>query len=554
MKKTTTLLLTALLLVSIAGCGNNATTNDSAKNTTDSSSTSKSSKSSTTSTTTEVTPISISAEDSDSSWDENTATKIVLGESISVDGNGASVASNVVTITTTGTYVVSGSISDGQILVNATKDDVVHLVLNGTQITNTSGAPIYAPQCDKLIVTLANGTQNTITDGGSGFTYADTTEEEPNAALFSKDDLSINGTGALTVNAGFNNGIGTKDDLIIAGGTFTINAANHGIRGNDSVAIADGTFTINAKGKGIVTHNEEKGTMDIKGGTFTIDSEDDSLHSTGNLILSGGTFTLASGDDGVHADGTLAISDGNINVAKSYEGLEGSDINISGGTIVVHATDDGINAAGGSDGNVEGGSFGKDVFRSDSSHTMTISGGVVTVYSGSDGLDSNGTLAVSGGTVAVFINAPRDGDATDTDNGGTILPALYGNTTIKSGTQIAVGDWSIVAEADATSFCLILPGLVNGQNYSITANGAELSNVTATTTIAGMDGGRNAGGIGGGPGRGGADGAEKGTPPGDAAPDGSTKPTPPSGNSSDGSTKASGKTSDGTVKKSGGTN
>ncbi|GHU78793.1 hypothetical protein FACS1894191_0210 [Clostridia bacterium] len=515
----------------------------------------------------------------DASWNGDTATKINLGgASAAVEGTGAKSDKNIVTITASGTYVVSGSLHDGQIVIAATKDDAVQLVLNGAEITNKSGAGIYASQCDELTITLAEGTKNTVTDGGSNFTYANATDEEPNAAVFSKDDLTINGTGSLTVNAGFNNGIGTKDDLVIASGAFIVSAANHGIRGNDSVTILGGDFTVTAGNDGIQTNegeDAEKGSIMIEGGSFTItaghdgiqsendllisggefdvraggsaaaaqtdttsdsykgikaagdmeitagtfvvDSADDSIHSNGNISIQGGAFILASGDDGIHADGSLHVSGGNVKVTRSYEGLEGANIDISAGTVSVAAADDGINAAGGADANTGGGRFGADTFAAGGSYSIKITGGEVVVYSGSDGLDSNGTLEVTGGTVAVFINAPRDGETTDVDRGGTIQPALYVSSALKAGTKIAVGDiWSTTTEADATSFCLMLPGVVNGQSYRITANGSELAAVTATTAVQGMMGGGNSGFAAGGGNAGGRTGSKpgRGTAPG----------------------------------------
>jgi hypothetical protein len=506
-------------------------------------------------------------------WDSASAVKIKLkGTAIDVDGAGAQADKNVVTITAPGIYEISGILSDGQIVVAATKDDKIQLVLNGADITNKSGAAIYASQCDRLTVTLAAGTQNQVTDGGSNFTYANA-DEEPNAAIFSKDDLTINGTGALTVNAGFNNGIGTKDDLRIEGGNFTVTAANHGLRGNDSVTITAGSFAISAGNDGIQTNNEEdaaKGSIVIAGGVFkiaaahdaiqsenqltisggkfdlvsgggaatvqtasaaatsdsykglkavsdvtitagifAIDSADDSIHSNGNITISDGDFTLSSGDDGIHADSALKVSGGRIAVVKSYEGLEAANINISAGAITAIASDDGINAAGGRDAQVGGGRFGSDTFTAGNSYDITISGGEITVYSGSDGIDSNGTLNVTGGTVAVFINAPRDGEATDVDRGGTISPALYVSAAVKAGTKLTVGNlWSLTPIADATSFCLILPGLVSGQAYPITADGAALATVTATTTIPSLGMG---GGFGGGPGGQGGLGGQNGS-------------------------------------------
>lgn len=412
---------------------------------------------------------------------KTTETKILLGDTIAVKGDGALLNGNTVTITEAGTYIISGTADDGQIVIDAAKS-TVNLVLDGAYLTNKTGAPIYAAKYGQLTITLADGSENTLTDGGDDFVYADVDKEEPNAALFCKKDVTFDGNGKLTVNAGFNNGIGSKGNLVIESGEFVINAAHTGLRGNDSVTVS--------------------------GGSFIIDSADDSVHSNGNISITGGSLALNSGDDAVHADGDLTVSGGDINIVKSYEGLEASNIYISGGNILVHADDDGINASS-SDGNAENsaGFFGRGGFQNagggmpgSGDYKVVISGGVVTVFSGSDGIDSNGTLDITGGTVAIFVNAPFDGDATDTESGGTILPALYAKTNVDAGVRISVGDlWSIVTEAEATAFCLIIPGVSDGQSYGITADGAALTTVTATTTIQGMmTGGRGEfGGFGG---------------------------------------------------------
>ena len=275
--------LSALLLVSsLAGCAqigsaNNSTVSSSPSATGDATGGTQSLSS------------NVSGSDTDTSWSESD-TKIVLnGASISVSGAGATVNGSVVTITEAGTYVVSGTLTDGQIAVAAANTDKVHLVLNGADITNKTGAPIYASQCDKLIITLAEGTKNSLTDGGANFQYADTTEEEPNAALFCKDDLTINGNGSLTVNAGFKNGIGSKDDLLIVSGDITVTAANHGLRGNDSVTMLSGSLNITAANDGIQTNN----------------TEDPSL---GWILIENGTLTITAGNDGIQADTTVTLS------------------------------------------------------------------------------------------------------------------------------------------------------------------------------------------------------------------------------------------------------
>jgi hypothetical protein len=441
---------------------------------------------------------SVKAEDLDSAWNATTAVKIAFNQtSISVDGSGATVNRNIVTITRAGTYVVSGTLSDGQIRIAATKKDVVRLVLNNTNITNSTGAPIYASQCDKLIITLAPGAKNTLTDGGSRFVYASAADEEPNAALFSKDDLSINGTGALTVNAGFNNGIGTKDDFVIAGGNITVNAANHGLRGNDSVTILGGVFVINSTGDGV--------------------------HSKGDIIISGGDFALTTKDDGIHSDKDLYISGGNIRVLASYEGLEAEHIYISAGTISVVATDDGINAASGTASAATGGRFGRGGFSPPGNYSINISGGAITVRAGSDGLDSNGSINISGGTVVVLSSARNtmgdgaiDADGAVTFTGGTIIYGgtstgnspggastqsyVYIDTPIPANNTISVrsGGTTLITftpPTDCRYLVLSSPDIVNGRNYEI-YNGTNRIAAPVAGTGGGMGGGR--GGRGGG--------------------------------------------------------
>ncbi|MDR0884468.1 MAG: carbohydrate-binding domain-containing protein [Oscillospiraceae bacterium] len=417
------------------------------------------------------------------------------------DDNAEDNVTPVRTIATNGTHTLSGDIG-GQVLVTAEK---VTLILDGARIHCADGAGILGKDGNGEDVlqalTIELRGESTITSGSKH-------------GIQAKDALTLQGDGKLTINAG-KDGIHASDALNIVGGTFHITAANDGIQSEKELTISGGNFTLKTGGGAAAVTRDNgsaqrgrpatpastdtashkglkaAGDMTITDGTFSIDSADDSVHSNGNIQLQGGLFTLASGDDGVHADATLDISGGEINVTQSYEGLEGAKVNISAGTVLVHATDDGINAAGGNNES-GGGAFGQDRFRpgapggGNSAYSINISGGTVTVYSGSDGVDSNGTLDITGGTTAIFVNAPRDGDATDTDGGGTILPALYGKANVPSGTEIAVGNWRITTGADATAFCLLLPGTVAGQSYTITAGGAALLTATATTTIEGM--------------------------------------------------------------------
>lgn len=430
-----------------------------------------------------VSSAQISEADAKESWDEESATKITLADAgIAIDGAGATSAGSVLTITQAGTYVVTGTLTDGQIAVAATNNDKVHLVLQGVDITNTTGAPIYASQCDKLIITLAEGTQNVLTDGAERFAYADAANEEPNAALFCKDDLTINGAGSLTVNAGFHNGIVSKDDLLILGGDITVYAANHGLRGNDSITVTGGNFNITAGNDGMQTNNTEDtslgwilleggvwniasahdgiqadtyltitggeftittgsnvastdttsdsfkgmkatGDLSVTGGSFAIVSLDDAVHANGNIAIGGGVFTLSSGDDAVHADGDLTIDGAStrIDILTSYEGLEAKTMTIADGVITLEATDDGINIAGGNDTGAGGGRFGRDNFGGGASadQWLKITGGTITVTAGSDGIDINGSGEMTGGVVDITAATLGEGETIDSD--GTFL-------------------------------------------------------------------------------------------------------------------------------------
>ncbi|MEZ4644506.1 MAG: carbohydrate-binding domain-containing protein [Chloroflexota bacterium] len=413
---------------------------------------------------------------------ESATTTITLaGDSIAVEGTGASVNGSTVTITAAGSYRISGVLRDGQILVDTQDEDAVILVLDGIDITNSTSAPIFVSNADKTVIDLAAGTENVVTDGSS-YVFAEATDE-PNAAIFSKDDLTITGSGSLTVNANYNNGIASKDDLKITGGTITVNATNDGIKGRDSLAILDGTITIRAGADGMQANNDtdaekgfvviEGGTLNItavsdgiqaetqllisggsinitagggngysvvdsakglksginltiSGGTITIDAADDALHANTNLTINGGDITLATGDDGVHADANITINNGNLSIVKSYEGIESGVIIINGGNIHLRSSDDGINV---SSGQGEGGmGFPGQGASGSSSYYLEINGGYLFVDADGDGLDSNGLGTMNDGVVIVngpvmSGNGTLDVNGMLTINGGFLIGA-----------------------------------------------------------------------------------------------------------------------------------
>jgi hypothetical protein len=385
---------------------------------------------------------------------------ILEGDSITLDGDGATVEGNVITITSAGMYSVSGTLNDGQIRVNTEDNVMVKLVLNGVDITCSTSAPIYIINAGKTVITLANGTENYITDGNS-YILEDPASDEPNAAVFGKDDLTINGDGSLTVEAKYNNGIASKDDLKIIGGSITVNAVNDGIKGRDCIAIKDGTITVNTGGDGMQSNNDEdseKGFVFIEGGTFNIiagadgiqaetgilivggdmtiatgggstvgttdtakgikaglnvtieegtiniDSADDSIHSNDSITINGGDITLASHDDAIHADSTLQINGGNINITTCYEGIESADITINDGDIHLVSSDDGINAV--SD-NGDSPTMGRPGQEAGNNH-LYINGGYIAIDALGDGLDVNGSVYMTSGSL--IINGPIRND------------------------------------------------------------------------------------------------------------------------------------------------
>ena len=431
----------------------------------------------------------IEADDTAVAWSSEAAVAIRLSGATAVaDGAGVTVESGTITISAPGTYMISGKLDDGQLVVDCAVEGTVRLVLNGVDMTSSVSAPIYVKQADKTIITLAEGTVNTIADA-QAYVYPDAATDEPNAAVFSKDDLTINGEGKLIVQANYNNAITSKDDLKITGGEFVITSADDGLLGRDLLAITGGSFTIQSRGDGLKSSNEDadKGNIAITGGsfvieagsdgmqaenalliddgtftittaggsaarladdassakalkagvgvyvfggTFKIDAADDAVHSNGDIAITGGEFAIQTGDDAVHADGSVAVSGGMLDITRSYEGIEGANIEISGGDIRIVASDDGINVSVSDDAEaasgVQAGRGGQP--RVLSGHALTIAGGYVYVDAQGDGLDSNGSIVMTGGTV--IVNGPTgngdgalDFDGTFEHSGGILIAA-----------------------------------------------------------------------------------------------------------------------------------
>jgi len=314
----------------------------------------------------------------------DSATSISLnGSSVSINGNGATAEGSVITVSSGGTYEISGTLSDGRIIVDADGEEVT-LILNNANITCSYSSAIYVYESKNTTIYVADGTENTLSDASS-YTYNDSysseADEEPNACVYSKDDLVIAGSGSLTVNGNFNNGITGKDTLKIENVSLSVNAKNTGIKGKDDLV--------------------------IKSGSYTVECEGDAIHGDVNTTILDGTFILTSGDDSIHADNTVTINNGTYKIS-AHEGIEGTVIVINNGTIEINAEDDGINAAQKIDGVTP---------------TIEINGGEITVnmaQGDTDGIDSNGNIVINGGKINVNGQSPFDYDGTATVNGGEI--------------------------------------------------------------------------------------------------------------------------------------
>lgn len=344
--------------------------------------------------------------DKEVGYQESTAVFITLKDNLSECDSGlVAISENTITIKGAGTFVLSGSLTNGQIIVDAEKTDKLQLVLNGADIRCDTSAALYIRQADKVFITLEQGTKNMLFNQKEFIAIDDNNID---AAVFSKDDLTFNGEGSLTIKS-TGHGIVSKDDLVFTGGVYEIEAAEHAVNGKESVRIANGSFQ-------------------IKSGEDGIHAKDKDDASLGFVYIAGGDFEITSGDDGIHADNSVMITNGTITIQESYEGIEGLNIEISGGIVAVKASDDGVNAAGGNDGSGFRGHGEADFTVSENSY-IKISGGTITVNAEGDGIDSNGNLFMSGGTV--YVSGPT--------NSGNGALDYNGEAEISGGIIIAAG-------------------------------------------------------------------------------------------------------------------
>ncbi|TXJ04315.1 MAG: carbohydrate-binding domain-containing protein [Aeromicrobium sp.] len=402
--------------------------------------------------TTFTSPAETHADANDGDYSTSGATTISLRDgNSSVSGKNAEVKGDTITISAGGTYVLSGTLSDGQVIVNSDAQTKVKLVLDGVEITSKKTSPIVIEAADEVVVITASGSTNTLAD--SAASAADDEEEDaPTATLFSMADLTLAGEGTLTVTGASNDAIGSKDGLVMLSGTVNVNATDDGVRGKDYAVVQGGKLTIKAGGDGIKSDN-------------------DNTDELGWIQLDKGTVNVAAGSQGLDAVGAVNIADGELTVSESEEGIQGKAVTIAGGVVDVNASDDGINATshtetGGTEQVEEG-------------VILTISGGTVTLFAGADGIDSNGTAAITGGTVAINTRSGGGGGgegALDV-NGAVTVPAgiSFDASKIKANELVEVADADKQVQAEfvltraASNLLVLSPQLTATESFTVTA-------------------------------------------------------------------------------------
>ncbi len=595
MRKTTrrtieSIALTFILMLMLVGCGEQtpASTTSPASVSTDNNTSSPISDS-------PITEADVSLElgkwDDGTNFGELNKTTISLSDNdITIQGDGATASGSTVTINAEGVYEISGTLTNGNIYVEA-EDAHVELILNGVSITSDSSSPIHIEDVKKALIWLADGSTNTLIS-----TATDTSTDEESvkcAGIFSKDDLTVNGSGTLSITSA-TCGINCKETLKVANGSISLNTEGNGLRGRDAVGIFGGSLTITCGNDGIKSVTEDEtteGYVAIYGGdiritatgdgihgehmvyvenaslnltagggaaettkkhsdsmkpgfgfdfdnsdnsdgtsskglksdnaiyisqsTITMDCADDTIHSDGTVAIYSGTLTLASGDDGIHAGSKLEISGGDYEITESYEGLEALSITISGGNGSITASDDGLNCNG-----EEAFGFGGSNQSSDDSSTslLSITGGTLYVNAAGDGLDSNGSINMSGGTVLVegptdSANGPLDYATSFTMTGGVLVATgssgmaegvsasginalqVFYTSTQSAGTMLSITDannnviLTFTPSKNYENLVFCAPSLVTGE-YNLNSGGSTSGDggwhtMTTTGTISG---------------------------------------------------------------------
>jgi len=259
------------------------------------------------------------------------STEIVLnGDTATCDSQSVYITEDRISITAHGTYVLTGTLNDGQVYVDCVDAGEVTLVLKDATIHNEDGACIYFKKAQVAQLELYEGTVNTLTDGDS-YTFDNPEEDEPDAVLFSKEDLVINGTGTLNIDASYMNAIVSKDGLVINDGIYNLNAINHGIKGKDYLTINGGELNVTAIGDGIKSTNYETelvGYVEINGGTVNITSDDEAIQGVSRVTFNGGTTNITANNNGIKCATNIEFKGGTVVLDALDNALDALDITV----------------------------------------------------------------------------------------------------------------------------------------------------------------------------------------------------------------------------------
>ncbi len=398
--------LVALLALLLAGCGNTSPTFDEQQTQPDASQ--QGNKAESVSVDIDVDSL-FTQRDRDGSFDESKSARITLnGTSAACDSDAVRIDGSTVTITDEGTYILSGNLDDGTIVVNAGKDDKTQLVFSGVSVNSKTSAAVYILQADKVFLTLAEGTENTLSNGGS-FVAVD--ENTIDGVIFSKENITLNGAGSLTIASPAGHGIVSKDELTVAGGSYSVTCANHAFAGKDSISIADATITLQAGKDGLHAENNDDaalGYLYIESGNFTITAEGDGISAATAMQIDGGEFSVVSGGGSANAQKQTSDNWGGF---PGGDGMGGGRPGMGGGRPSVSATaattsEDSSSLKGikaGGDLAINAGTFTIDS-ADDAVHSntnLTVTGGSFTVATGDDGFHADETLTVTAGTINI---------------------------------------------------------------------------------------------------------------------------------------------------------
>lgn len=466
-----------------------------------------------------------STRDMDAGYDESAAVPIRLnGDTSLCSSSAVAIEGGKITLLAEGVYILSGTLEDGQVVVDAGNGDKVQIVLSGADITCASSAAIYCRKADKVFLTLAAGTENSLANGGS---FQPVDDSNIDAVLFSRTDLTLNGSGSLTVTSPGGHGVVSKDELTVTGGSYTVTAAKHGFTGKDSVAIADGSFTITSGSDGIHAENADdaaKGFLYIADGSFIINAQGDAISASGQLQIDGGSYaltvggssesaTMKAGDTmqrlgfrdfssavaspdaaaaedtasckGIKADGTLTVNGGSFDLDTADDAVHsGADVTITGGEWTIRTGDDGIHADAAVI--IQTGRFTiSDCYEGVEGQSVTIHGGTLDITARDDGINAAGGADGSGTAYGFGHQDPFavDDSCAITINGGEITIVSDGDCLDSNGSLTINGG------------TLKLSCSGNG-NTAIDSNGAYANNGGSITTNDGSESG--AGGMGGG--------------------------------------------------------